>query len=113
MLVSLHQGRRSVLDYGTEFQTSTAESGWNQLALVDALYNGLLDLVKDQLICLDLQTNVIVPEDDGFSTVSFEFTSYNEICIGISILNEQGKERGTNANWDNTINPTGTAEEKR
>lgn len=53
-LVGLRQGRRSVFDYAIEFRTLAADSGWNQPALVDAFYNGLSEMLKDQLTLLDL-----------------------------------------------------------
>lgn len=37
-----------------EFQTLAADSGWNQPALDDAFYKVFSDLVKDQLIFVDL-----------------------------------------------------------
>lgn len=36
------------------FCTLAADGGWNQLALVNAFYSGLSDLVKDRLISVDL-----------------------------------------------------------
>lgn len=53
-LVSLRQGQRSMLDYAVKFQMLVEENGWNQLALVDAFYNGLWEVVKDQLTSVDL-----------------------------------------------------------
>lgn len=47
-LVSLRKVQRSVLDHTLEFWTLVEESGWNQLALMDAFYNGLSE--EDQLI---------------------------------------------------------------
>ncbi|CAL9698545.1 unnamed protein product [Knipowitschia caucasica] len=57
-LVTLRQGRRSVLDYALEFCTISADSGWNQLALVDAFLNGLSETIKDYLTSLDLPTEL-------------------------------------------------------
>ncbi|KAK7913158.1 hypothetical protein WMY93_013369 [Mugilogobius chulae] len=57
-LVTLRQGRRSVLDYALEFRTLSADSGWNQLALVDAFFNGLSETIKDHLTPLDLPTEL-------------------------------------------------------
>lgn len=53
-LMSLRQGRRSVLDYAIEFQTLAANSGWNSSALTDTFLSGLSQRIKDQLISLDL-----------------------------------------------------------
>uniref|UniRef100_A0A3B3I1M0 ribonuclease H n=1 Tax=Oryzias latipes TaxID=8090 RepID=A0A3B3I1M0_ORYLA len=53
-LVNIKQGRRSVMDYAIEFRTLSADSGWNQPALVDAFYTGLSERLKDHLAPLDL-----------------------------------------------------------
>lgn len=57
-LVALKQGRRSVLDYAIEFRTLAANSSWNQPALVDAFYNGLMETIKDHLTSLDLPSEL-------------------------------------------------------
>ena len=46
-LVSLKQGKCWVIDYAVEFHTIVADSGWNQLALVDAFQNGFSQTLKD------------------------------------------------------------------
>ena len=56
-LVQLKQRNQRVSDYAIEFRTIAADSGWNDLALLDAFVNGLSGLVKDHLVPLDL------PED--------------------------------------------------
>ncbi len=57
-LVTLRQGRRSVSDYAIDFRTLAADSGWNQLALVDAFFNGLSERLKDHLTPLDLPSEL-------------------------------------------------------
>lgn len=42
-LFSLRQGERSVAEYAIEFGTLAAESGWNELALLNAFRQGLSD----------------------------------------------------------------------
>lgn len=54
----MRQGRRSVIDYATEFRTLAVDSGWTQPALVDAFFNGLSEHVKDLLTPLDLPSEL-------------------------------------------------------
>lgn len=57
-LVHLKQNQRRVADYAIEFRTLAADSGWNELALLDAFLHGLSDSVKDQLAPLELPTDL-------------------------------------------------------
>lgn len=50
VLVALKQGKRSALNYATEFCKLLSD----QSALVDAFYNGLTKVIKDHLTPLDL-----------------------------------------------------------
>ncbi len=54
----MRQGKRSVMFYAIEFRTLVADSGWNQLALVYAFFNGLSERVKDLLTPLDLPSEL-------------------------------------------------------
>lgn len=53
-LLNLKQGSRSVYDYAIEFRTLAASVDWNPNALYDAFYNGLSDLVLDEISPLEL-----------------------------------------------------------
>ena len=53
-LYTLRQGSRQVSDFSIEFRTSVAESGWDHGALREVFYEGFSDLIKDQLIAVDL-----------------------------------------------------------
>ena len=46
-LVSLRQGKRRVSDFGIQFRTLAADSGWNQSALIDPFLHGLGSSMKD------------------------------------------------------------------
>lgn len=54
VLITLKQGKRSVIDYAIEFRTIAADSGWNQPALVDASLNGLSETLMAHLAPLGL-----------------------------------------------------------
>lgn len=58
-MISLHQGRCSVMDYAIAFQALVADPGWNDSVLIDAFLHGLAAKVKDQLISLDNLEGVI------------------------------------------------------
>lgn len=49
-LFTIRQGARSVADYAVEFSTLSAESGWNEPALLCAFRRGLNDSVWDALV---------------------------------------------------------------
>lgn len=47
------------MDYAIEFRTLAAESGRNDIALREAFYRGLQDLLKDQLATRDDTTSLL------------------------------------------------------
>lgn len=49
-LFTIRQGVRSVADYAVEFSTLSAESGWNEPALLCAFRRGLNNSVRDALV---------------------------------------------------------------
>lgn len=48
-LQNLCQGCRPVYEYTQKFRTLAVESGWNNMALRVAYYQGLLEEIKDEL----------------------------------------------------------------
>ncbi|KAI3356674.1 hypothetical protein L3Q82_003362 [Scortum barcoo] len=56
-LLSLKQRGRGVIDYAIEFRTLVADSGWNEVSIIDAFVNGLEEEVKDHLAPHDLPTD--------------------------------------------------------
>lgn len=48
ILSSLHQGRRSAVDFSIEFHTLATTSGWNEPALVARFQEGLNPELKDE-----------------------------------------------------------------
>lgn len=53
-LVSVRQGKHSIINYAIEICTVAADNGWNQSALIDAFLYGLSETMKDHLAPLDL-----------------------------------------------------------
>lgn len=48
-ILNLSQGSRPVTDYIIDFCTATADSGWNEKALIDAFYREVSERMKDAL----------------------------------------------------------------
>lgn len=57
-LVTVKQGKRTIMDYSIEFQTVAADSGWNDADLLDAFLRSLSEAIKDQLAPLTLPTDL-------------------------------------------------------
>lgn len=57
-LTSLRQGRGSVSDYAVRFRTLAVESGWCPTALYDIFLKGLSVPIQEQLVPLDLPTDL-------------------------------------------------------
>lgn len=57
-LIKIRQGNRRVSDYAIDFRTLAAKSEWNSAALTDAFFQGLSETVKDQLVSVDLPTEL-------------------------------------------------------
>lgn len=55
-LVTLSQGKRSVLNYAIEFCMLAAESGLNEPELVDPFFYGMSERLKDHLRPLNLHS---------------------------------------------------------
>lgn len=60
----LWQGQHSVLDYPIDLLMLAAESGWNQLALVDTFYNGVSKSSKRSTIILLDACNALASKID-------------------------------------------------
>lgn len=52
-LFNIRQGGRSVAEYAVEFRITSADAGWNDLALRGGFMNGLSDTMKDELASRD------------------------------------------------------------
>lgn len=57
-LFALQQGNRSAADYSVEFQTISADSGWNDKALREVFVRGLNEQLKDELASKDEEPNL-------------------------------------------------------
>lgn len=52
------QGDRRAANYSIEFRTVAAESEWNAPSLYDAFYEGLSDVIKDELVAQEPPTDL-------------------------------------------------------
>ncbi|KAK3506661.1 hypothetical protein QTP70_013162 [Hemibagrus guttatus] len=52
-LARLQQGNRSVLNYSIEFRTLASSCKWDSQALIDMIYCGLSDKIKDEMVARD------------------------------------------------------------
>ena len=56
--MDLFQSKHRVWDYAIQFRTLTKDSGWNSSCLFDAFLHGLAEPIKDQLISLELPSDL-------------------------------------------------------
>lgn len=55
--MGLRQGKRR-FDYAIEFCILAADSSWNSSSVCDAFFHGLADSIKDQLISMEIPTDL-------------------------------------------------------